>query len=38
MAYQQLIAKKIKLKGLMGIQHHMLDRDRVKARIKQLNL
>ena len=31
MAYQQLIAKKIKLNGLMGIQHHMLDRDRVKT-------
>ena len=31
MAYQQLIAKKIKLNGLAGIQHHMLDRDRVKT-------
>ncbi len=31
MAFQQLIAKKIKLNGLMGIQHHMLDRDRVKT-------
>lgn len=31
MAYQQLIAKKVKLNGLAGIQHHMLDRDRVKT-------
>lgn len=31
MAYQQLIAKKIKLNGLAGIQHHMLDRDKVKT-------
>ena len=31
MAYQQVIAKKVKLNGLMGIQHHMLDRDRVKS-------
>ena len=31
MAFQQLIAKKIKLNGLMGIQHHLLDRDRVKT-------
>lgn len=31
MAFQQLIAKKIKLNGLAGIQHHMLDRDRVKT-------
>ena len=31
MAFQQLIAKKIKLNGLIGIQHHMLDRDRVKT-------
>ena len=31
MAFQQLIAKKIKLNGLMGIQYHMLDRDRVKT-------
>ena len=31
MAYQQVIAKKVKLNGLMGIQHHMLDRDRVKT-------
>ena len=31
MAFQQLIAKKIKLNGLMGIQHHLLDRERVKT-------
>lgn len=31
MVYQQLIAKKIKLNGLAGIQHHMLDRDKVKT-------
>lgn len=31
MAFQQLIAKKIKLSGLAGIQHHMLDRDKVKT-------
>ena len=31
MAFQQVIAKKIKLNGLTGIQHHMLDRDRVKT-------
>lgn len=31
MTFQQLIAKKIKLNGLMGIQHHLLDRDRVKT-------
>ena len=31
MAYQQLHAGKVKLKGLGGIQHHLLDRDRVKT-------
>lgn len=31
MTYQQLIAKKIKLNGLAGIQHHLLDRNRVKT-------
>ena len=31
MAFQQVIAKKVKLNGLMGMQHHMLDRDRVKT-------
>ena len=31
MAFQQVIAKKIKLNGLIGIQHHMLDRDKVKT-------
>ena len=31
MAYQQLHAGKVKLNGLTGIQHHMLDRERVKT-------
>ena len=31
MSFQQLIAGKIKLNGLAGIQHHLLDRDRVKT-------
>ena len=31
MAYQQLHAGKIKLNGLAGIQHHLLDRNRVKT-------
>ena len=31
MSYQQLIAGKVKLNGLAGIQHHLLDRDRVKT-------
>ena len=31
MDFQQLIAKKIKLNGLAGIQNHMLDRDKVKT-------
>lgn len=31
MDFQQLIAKKIKLNGLAGIQNHMLDRDTVKT-------
>ena len=31
MAYQQLHAGKIKLNGLAGMQHHLLDRDRVKT-------
>ena len=31
MSFQKLIAKKIKLNGLGGIRHHMLDRDRVKT-------
>ena len=30
MSYQQVIAKKVKLNGLMGTQHHLIDRDRVK--------
>ena len=31
MAYQQLHAGKVKLNGISGIQHHMLDRNRVKT-------
>ena len=31
MSFQQLIAGKVKLNGLAGIQHHLLDRDRVKT-------
>ncbi|MBR4903293.1 MAG: plasmid recombination protein [Selenomonadaceae bacterium] len=31
MSYQQLIAGKVKLSGLAGIQHHLLDRERVKT-------
>ena len=31
MSYQQLHAGKIKLSGLAGIRHHLLDRDRVKT-------
>lgn len=31
MSYQQLIAGKVKLNGLAGIQHHLLDRERVKT-------
>ena len=31
MSYQQVIAKKVKLNGLMGMQHHLIDRDRVKT-------
>ena len=31
MAYQHLIAIKVKLNGLAGIRHHLLDRDRVKT-------
>lgn len=31
MAYQQLHAGKVKLKGLAGIQHHLIDRDKVKT-------
>ena len=31
MAYQQLHAGKVKLNGLAGIQHHLLDRNRVKT-------
>ena len=31
MAYQQLHAGKIKLNGLSGMQHHLIDRDRVKT-------
>lgn len=30
MSYQQLIAGKVKLNGLAGIQHHLLDREQVK--------
>lgn len=31
MAYQQLHAGKVKLNGLAGIQHHLIDRNRVKT-------
>jgi len=31
MAFPQLIAKKIRLNGLAGIRHHLLDRERVKT-------
>lgn len=31
MSYQQVIASKVKLNGIMGMQHHLLDRDRVKT-------
>lgn len=31
MIYQQLHVGKIKLNGLAGIRHHLLDRDRVKT-------
>ena len=31
MSYQQLHAGKVKLNGLAGIRHHLLDRDRVKT-------
>lgn len=31
MSYQQLHVGKIKLNGLAGIRHHLLDRDRVKT-------
>lgn len=31
MAYQQLHAGKVKLNGLAGIQHHLIDRDKVKT-------
>ena len=31
MSYQQLHAGKVKLNGLAGIQHHLLDRERVKT-------
>ena len=31
MAYQQLHAGKVKLNGLAGIQHHLLDRNKVKT-------
>lgn len=31
MSFQQLIAGKVKLNGLAGIQHHLLDRERVKT-------
>ena len=31
MSYQQLHAGKIKLNGLSGIRHHLLDRERVKT-------
>ena len=31
MSFQKVIAKKIKLNGLGGIRHHMLDRNRVKT-------
>ena len=31
MAYQQLHAGKVKLNGLAGIQHHLIDRNKVKT-------
>ena len=31
MSYQQLHAGKVKLNGLAGIRHHLLDRQRVKT-------
>ena len=31
MSYQQLHAGKVKLNGLAGIRHHLLDRKRVKT-------
>ena len=31
MSFQQLIAGKVKLNGLAGIQHHLIDRERVKT-------
>jgi len=31
MSFQQLIAGKVKLNGLAGIQHHLFDRERVKT-------
>lgn len=31
MSYQQLHAGKVKLNGLDGIRHHLLDRERVKT-------
>ena len=31
MSYQQLHAGKVKLNGLAGIRHHLLDRERVKT-------
>ena len=31
MSYQQVIASKVKLNGIMGMQHHLIDRDRVKT-------
>ena len=31
MSYQQVIASKVKLNGIMGMQHHLIDRNRVKT-------
>ena len=31
MSYQQLHAGKVKLNGLAGIRHHLIDRQRVKT-------
>lgn len=31
MSYQQLHAGKVKLNGMAGIRHHLLDRERVKT-------
>lgn len=31
MSFQQVIASKVKLNGIMGMQHHLIDRDRVKT-------